>query len=238
MWYKERMTTYSTNTKRTLAVAGTALLLWTGTVAPARAEFGLDVTVSRRINVGLGNGLFDDTMKGASSLAVPALVPVGLAIGGGDHGRRAALLVTATAVLAFGEAQLLKLMIKRARPHEAIPDLRIKWKLDTGSSFPSGHTAAAFGIATILSEQYPELWVQCLSYSMAGIVGFSRIYRGEHYLTDVMAGAALGYGTARGVLWLRDALGLHDQFGPAPVPQVSWTSDGTPTFGVSWALGR
>lgn len=215
-------------------LAATAATLAGPAAAPARAELGFDQSISRAVNKDIANGFLDDTMRAASHDGFPLLVPIGLAAFGGDQGRRAAALVAATGLFAYGGTQLLKLVFPRPRPYEALPDLRIKWKVDTGSSFPSSHTAVAFGIATIISEQYPELWVQCLSYSVAGVVGFSRIYLGQHYLTDVVAGAAFGYGTARGVLWLRDALGLHDAL--APSPQVSWLDDGTPMIGLSWGM--
>ena len=67
-------------------------------------------------------------------------------------------------------------------------------------SFPSGHTAAAvvlFGIiALALGEHHPP-FLRRLAYTTAGIlvvvVGFSRVYRGMHHVTDVVGGAAMGW---------------------------------------------
>ncbi len=66
------------------------------------------------------------------------------------------------------------------------------------ASFPSGHTALAFTIAVMLSDWRPEL--KNYLYSLAVLIGFSRIYLGAHFLVDVLAGALLGYLIGRVVL--------------------------------------
>jgi undecaprenyl-diphosphatase len=58
------------------------------------------------------------------------------------------------------------------------------------SSFPSGHTAAAFGGAWLLARHYPR-WAPA-AYGVAALVGLSRVYLGVHYLSDVAIGAAAG----------------------------------------------
>ncbi|MEP6933972.1 MAG: phosphatase PAP2 family protein [Nitrospirota bacterium] len=63
----------------------------------------------------------------------------------------------------------------------------------TGSgwdSFPSGHAAAAFAVATVLATKFPRARWPILAVAVA--IGASRIVRGSHYLTDVAGGAALG----------------------------------------------
>lgn len=62
-----------------------------------------------------------------------------------------------------------------------------------GSSFPSGHTTAAFSVASVIATQYRETkWVPVAAYSVASLVGLSRIYDNKHWLTDVIGGAAIG----------------------------------------------
>lgn len=69
------------------------------------------------------------------------------------------------------------------------------------SSFPSGHTTAAFSAATVYAMEYRNKpWVPVISYSAAALVGLSRITENKHWLTDVLAGAALGYLTGRQVV--------------------------------------
>ncbi|GAA4335669.1 phosphatase PAP2 family protein [Flaviaesturariibacter amylovorans] len=68
----------------------------------------------------------------------------------------------------------------------------------TNSAFPSGHTTVSFAAATVFAEMYPDRkWVPVLSYSVATLVGLSRITENRHWATDVLAGAALGYLTGR-----------------------------------------
>ncbi len=60
--------------------------------------------------------------------------------------------------------------------------------------FPSGHTVAAFSIATIFAERYRRhRWVPWVAYGLATLVGFSRITLQDHFPSDVFAGAALGF---------------------------------------------
>jgi hypothetical protein len=65
-------------------------------------------------------------------------------------------------------------------------------------SFPSGHSAAAFALATVVSLQYREsFWVGAASYSLAAAVGMSRLTLDKHWLSDVVVGAAVGHLVAR-----------------------------------------
>jgi membrane-associated phospholipid phosphatase len=65
-------------------------------------------------------------------------------------------------------------------------------------SFPSGHTIAAFAVATVYANRYPNpRWRRWMIYGLAGLVGFSRVSIHAHYPADVFAGAALGYVIAR-----------------------------------------
>jgi PAP2 superfamily len=72
-------------------------------------------------------------------------------------------------------------------------------------SFPSGHTIAAFSLATVFADRYPgHRWNAWVAYGLASAVGFSRISLQSHHPSDVLAGAALGYTIAHyGVLHAR-----------------------------------
>ncbi|MCF8332117.1 MAG: phosphatase PAP2 family protein [Bacteroidales bacterium] len=62
-------------------------------------------------------------------------------------------------------------------------------------SFPSGHTSGVFAVATVFARQYQNTtWVPVLAYSIATLTGISRVTEHKHWLGDVIAGAALGYG--------------------------------------------
>lgn len=68
-------------------------------------------------------------------------------------------------------------------------------------SFPSGHTSTAFSIATVFAEQYSETpAVPILSYSLAALVGLSRMTVNRHWTSDVFVGALIGYWCGQEVL--------------------------------------
>lgn len=71
----------------------------------------------------------------------------------------------------------------------------IAWSHDF-ASFPSGHTAHAFALATTVSLELGG-WTPWIAYPLATGVGASRVIGGLHWATDIVAGAALGIFTAR-----------------------------------------
>ena len=65
-------------------------------------------------------------------------------------------------------------------------------------SFPSGHTIAAFSVATIIARRYGNhRWIPYVAYGLASVVGFSRLSLNVHFLSDVFMGGALGYSISR-----------------------------------------
>lgn len=70
--------------------------------------------------------------------------------------------------------------------------------LRSNGSFPSGHTIAAFSVATVIARKYGNhKWVPYVAYGGAALVGFSRMTLSAHYGSDVFMGAALGYSISR-----------------------------------------
>jgi membrane-associated phospholipid phosphatase len=68
-------------------------------------------------------------------------------------------------------------------------------------SFPSGHSIAAFSVATVFAERYRRhRWVPWAAYGAAGLVGFSRVTLQAHFPADVFAGAVLGFSISRYVV--------------------------------------
>lgn len=89
---------------------------------------------------------------------------------------------------------LLKNLIRRPRPNHSLPGFRPRHQASDKFSLPSGHTAAAFLFATLLSFYYPQFYL--LFFSIAGLIGCSRVLLGVHYPSDIAAGILLGCGSA------------------------------------------
>lgn len=96
----------------------------------------------------------------------------------------------------------LKWGIDRERPFITYPNDITKYTSAGSPSFPSGHTSMAFSTATSVSLLYPKWYVIVPAYTYACAVGYSRMYLGVHYPSDVLAGALLGSGTAIGTHYL------------------------------------
>ena len=96
----------------------------------------------------------------------------------------------------MGMTELLKRTIRRERPATTYPGELYIYEIRTDYAMPSGHTSGAFATATALSLKYPEWYVIVPAYVWASSVGLSRMHLGLHYPSDVLAGAALGAGSA------------------------------------------
>ena len=76
------------------------------------------------------------------------------------------------------------------------------------TSFPSGHAMRAFSLATTVAGFYPDKkWVGIVSYSLATMTSVGRVISKEHWTSDVVVGAALGYFIGRGVVKFNEKIG-------------------------------
>ncbi|MDR0900152.1 MAG: phosphatase PAP2 family protein [Methanobrevibacter sp.] len=106
-----------------------------------------------------------------------------------------ALIITELAAL------FLKLWFSEPRPYTILKNVNLLIEKQEPFSFPSGHTANAFAIATAYGFSYKlkkfkirnkAIYLAWFSIPIAILIGFSRIYIGVHYPFDVIAGALLG----------------------------------------------
>lgn len=105
-----------------------------------------------------------------------------------------AVYIGTTVIEAVGVTYGLKYAFDRERPYVKYPDKIHPIEPEDSPSFPSGHTAAAFSLATSLSITYPKWYVIAPSAVWACGVGMARMNQGVHYPSDVLAGAAIGIG--------------------------------------------
>jgi len=102
-------------------------------------------------------------------------------------------------------ATVLKDATKRVRPANVTPGQSYSDTWFEGGSFwsnkggfPSGHTIAAFSVATVVSRRYRNRkWVPYVAYGLAGAVAFSRVTLSAHFVSDVFVGGALSYSISR-----------------------------------------
>jgi membrane-associated phospholipid phosphatase len=98
----------------------------------------------------------------------------------------------------------LKFAIGRARPKRdrgAYSYQPFSFKM-SDTAIPSGHAVSAFSMAAVFAGEYDSLWVGVLAYSLAGLVGWERLYDDRHWASDVFAGAVLGTVVGRSVVYL------------------------------------
>ena len=101
----------------------------------------------------------------------------------------------ASVVVAFGVKTVLKKTIKEERPDHS-----------DNQSFPSGHASIAFAAARSLDKEFRKdcIWIPIAGYAAATAVGIERIVNKRHHWYDVLAGAAIGIGSAELTWWLSD----------------------------------
>jgi membrane-associated phospholipid phosphatase len=153
-----------------------------------------DINLNRNTNI-------ESSMIGITNSVIPVSIgtpiviyAVGLIEKDSTIKKKAFFLGEAFVASAF-VSLALKSITKRDRPYNTYPEIDNVTE-ESSYSFPSAHTSAAFATATSLSIAYPKWYVIAPSFLWAGAVGYSRLYLGVHYPTDVLAGAIVGSGSA------------------------------------------
>ena len=113
--------------------------------------------------------------------------------------RKEAILLFAAFATSGIIAQLIKNLIDSPRPKLYFEESMINYShfiksvtLSGGHSFPSGHTASAFAMAAVFVLISNKRWVAVIALIAAVLVACSRMYLGQHFLQDVLAGSIIG----------------------------------------------
>jgi len=151
------------------------------------------------------NDVFDPMITTGEVIALPTSLLVAGYIRHDSYQVSTALI----AAEAYADSAVVDLALKAVTRRERPSDVPTGGKYDDtffsggkspfhGSSFPSGHSAGVFSVATVVATRYRNhRWVPWAAYGMAGVISCSRITSLAHFPSDVFLGAALGYTIAR-----------------------------------------
>lgn len=165
------------------------------------------------INLGMENGFLNTLMPDLTNFG--SFIAWGIICGliylfGGSKSKQIAILGLAALILGNAVVYVLKYVVAEPRPflvlgnvHQLVPESEVY-------SFPSGHSASSFAVATVLGLKYSlnfknkrfRLIYPLIAF--AALIGFSRVYIGVHYPLDVVFGALIGILSALTVLRLED----------------------------------
>jgi membrane-associated phospholipid phosphatase len=110
--------------------------------------------------------------------------------------QRAGGRITASLITAGAASSALKFMVGRERPSASTDPFEFA-PFSGNVSFPSGHTTMAFALAASVSDEIHAWPVSVALYGAATLTGWSRINDNEHWLSDVLGGAAVGITSAK-----------------------------------------
>ena len=151
------------------------------------------------------NRVFAGNITMSEILVTPGAFYVAGLIGRDSYAKNTGLLAAEALADSTVLSVVMKGVTRRLRPSDIPPQGNFS---DTffrarqspfSTSFPSGHTIAAFSVATVVARRYgaKHRWVPWVAYGVGGIIGFSRVTLQAHFPSDVFLGAALGYAIAR-----------------------------------------
>jgi hypothetical protein len=110
-----------------------------------------------------------------------------------DHPREAGILSGEAALNSFIIDEAFKVATRRERPTEGTGLGRFGHGTVVNSSFPSAHAMLTWSIASVLANEYPSPFTRFLAYGLATGVSVARVTGKEHFPSDVVAGATMGW---------------------------------------------
>ena len=158
------------------------------------------IAADRHIEKHIGNAhyqFYQDTSNiaiGGLSAALAGVWIYGLKTENHRHARETGFLELEALIDTFMIYTPMQLIAARQRPGEGNGNGDF-WKHHAiNTSFPGGHAMFTYTMATVLSHEYSQKWVQILAYSAASAVTVSRFMARDHWSSDMFIGAALGIG--------------------------------------------
>jgi membrane-associated phospholipid phosphatase len=151
-----------------------------GTTSNAMARLGNSFGEPRYVLPALGAGFLVGQLTGSESLT------------------RVALRAGGAVAIAGGISTAAKFTVGRGRP-EGDDDADLFKPLSGWSSFPSGHTAVAFAVATVIADETRDPWADAALYGAATLTAIARLNDDRHWTSDVLVGALVGHISARWV---------------------------------------
>ena len=137
---------------------------------------------------------------GSSNLIITGITGVVGIAAKNDRLKKAAIILAGSHVINDFITEQFKTTFQRHRPNTGDAYNTFDWRGGPGinQSFFSAHTSNCFCTATVFAMCCPDKkWVAVAGYSVAALVGLSRIYDNAHWASDVLAGAACGYMSAK-----------------------------------------
>ncbi len=157
--------------------------------------YSIDLTVFYFINHSLSSGFADkffSIITNVNNWYIAYIILLGISFfKGGTRGKIAAIGVILLIVVTDQTGgHLLKDLIQRVRPCNALNDAITPLGCTGSYSFPSNHAFNNFAAATFYYRLFPKLkWVLFIT---ASLIALSRVYLGLHYPSDILGGAVLG----------------------------------------------
>jgi hypothetical protein len=132
---------------------------------------------------------------GYTVLPITAGLYIGGAIAHNEKARETGVLGGEAILDTFIVTEVLKVATQRERPLDGNGNGRF---FQGGSSFPSGHSAVSWALASVVAHEYnSNVFYPIAAYGLASLVSFSRLSGENHFPSDIVAGAAIGWFTGR-----------------------------------------
>ncbi len=169
-----------------------------------------DINLLQNINPQNPNS---NTFKTISNTAEPLCVAVPISmyalslINNNQHLKKNAYQLVASLAVNAVATEGFKIIVNRDRPFVTYPSTVFPISTDEkNKSMPSGHTSFSFTTATSVYLMYSKWYVALPAFAWATSVGYSRMYLGLHYPSDVLMGAVVGSSSAIITNWARKNL--------------------------------